>query len=250
MSSLAGSVTHLRRRLERGRPVTSPYLRSYVRSLGVMSTLATCVIPAGCATDGLGCPRGERGTACRFERAREAEGSRKSQEEGRNDPATGQPLGASGIWGRVERVLLDGQAALAAGRHDDDLMDAMRERCDRDPDARVLERGRAWSCSLDEPIVLFEQRLRLEVGSHGLVSLTAVGVDETRAETFFQTSRLRWATRWCDGPIEILDEDADARYWRCALPERLRLVVGQFREEPADQSSDLWQVSLAIMAAR
>lgn len=214
-----------------------------------ISVLAAALL-SGCATDGLGCPRGERGAACRFKRANDEAKARRTREEGQNDPATGQPLGTGGIWGKVERVLLDGQAALSAGRHDQDLMDEVRSRCAAEPRTRELPRGRAWTCDLAEPITLFEQRLRLEVGSQGLVSLTASGMDETKANTFFQTSNVRWARRWCAGPIEILDEDEDARYWRCALPEQLRLVVGQFHEEAADQPADLWQVSLAIMAAR
>lgn len=208
------------------------------------------LVVAGCAHASDGCPRGEAGTECRFERAREAGAVDPNDAGGRTDAAVGEPLGSKGVWGAIERTLLRGQAALTSGLGGTQLMNALADVCAAAPAMQPDDPGEAWTCELEPPIVLFREVLRLEVGAHGLVSLTGTKMSESRANTFFNTSKLRWAQRWCEGPVKVFDDDPDARYWRCALPETLKLVVGQFHQELDDPNADLWQVSLAIMGSR
>ena len=94
---------------------------------GPMAISLVAAVLSGCATDGLGCPRGERGAGAPVQaRHRRGEGQTHPR-GGAKRPGHGRSaLGTGGIWGSVERVLLHGQAALSAGRHDQDLMDEVR----------------------------------------------------------------------------------------------------------------------------
>lgn len=182
--------------------VTTAPARPGVRALA----FAACVAAMGFASGGLGgcsrggaaCPPGTKGTQCRWERERRASQNHSQTSLEADFAAEQEPLGQGGVWGNVERVLMRGQEALAQGYVGEEIMNALVGVCDVAPQVQDTDHGLAWSCPLAEPITMYGGSFDLEVGEHGIVSLTALNLTASSAERFLVVATNRWKQpRWC-----------------------------------------------------
>lgn len=198
---------------------TRPHLRSLAFAAYVAATGFASGGLGGCSRGGAACPPGTKGTQCRWERQRRASKD-ESQTSLEADFATEQePLGQGGVWGSVERVLMQGQEALAQGYVGEEIMNALVGMCDVTPQVQDTDHGLAWTCPLAEPIAMYGGSFELEVGEHGIVSLTALNLTASSAERFLVVATNRWKQpRWCIEKISEPEPPLDRTASRPASP--------------------------------
>lgn len=167
---------------------------------------------SGCAHSGEACVNGTKGAKCRWERGRKAAAGESSDDVEADFAGQQDPLGTGGIWGEVEQVLLLGQEALSQGFAGEMLAAALAERCETTPLMKETDAGRAWTCPLAAPIAMYNGAFVLEVGEHGIVSLTARNLEAADANRFIFVAKNRWKyPRWCTEEISKPDHGRDIR---------------------------------------
>jgi hypothetical protein len=102
----------------------------------------------------------------------------------------------------------------------------------------------AWTCAI-RGLGLEDQELELEA-SNGVLSLSAMDIDDTNSAELFELAQRRFAG-WCAGEVlREVEGEGLAEFYRCSLPEGPYLVIARF---PRDPKATLWQVSIAIVDA-
>lgn len=178
---------------------------------------------SGCAGHRSACPQGTKGAKCRWEAERKASTAAARTDVAADFAGNKDPLGTGGIWGNVEQVLLRGQDVLTQGIVGEEIKNSLADMCEAPPLVKQTDTGRAWTCALAEPIKMYSGSFVLEIGEHGIVSLTALNLTTSSAERFLFVADNRWQQpRWCIEEIsrpEVTRDDHGAEPPRGSSPE-------------------------------
>ena len=143
------------------------------------------------------------------------------------------------IGAGLEWPLVDARArALCSGE-----LSEPRQDPEQDPE-RSEASGDAWICGINA-LEINDQPLTLEA-SDGVLSLTAVDIDDAQSAELFAFAQQRFAG-WCAGdPLKHFAGEGLQEFYRCSLPEGPYLIVARF---PRELEAGRWQVSIAIVDA-
>jgi hypothetical protein len=188
----------------------------------------------------------------------EAVGARSPAERASNGDQSGRRTtvelagSTSNEWGSVERMLGKMAVLMADGMGADVTTEQARRFCDDAPgDAPVAneERGNAWFCRPAEDASIHGHELMLEVGSDGVVALSARPLTTEEATEAGNAAEARWSD-WCEAPFRDHDDDAGdgaiSRVRLCPLPGGPSLAIVTAPRDPAGAQ---WQLTLAVMPA-
>lgn len=155
--------------------------------------------------------------------------------------------GIGRTWDQVDVILREAAQMLSKGLGGELTAQVLTQRCEAEPRPQDTADGRAWACFLLEPPILRGHEMSLEVGEVGVAGLTGFDFTRNQSEAVLDDAKRQWST-WCVGSTFEEDEtESSMDIYRCALPGGSQLVVGRILQDPADISSDLWQVSLTVM---
>ena len=155
-------------------------------------------------------------------------------------------------WGSVERMLGKMAVLMADGMGPRVTAAQARQFCDDAPGSTAAETGDtrgAWFCRPADETSIQGHKLMIEVGTDGVVALSARPLTPDEAHQAGNAAEKRWSA-WCESPFRDHDEDGDAdaaaRVRLCPLPGGPSLAIVR---APRDEDGAQWQLTLAVMPA-